>query len=314
MLLLFFAPLILIMTGVISNTFLVFLFYFISGVGMSGIGMAIMHDAIHGSFSRNKYINLLMANTINLIGANKEMWRLQHNVLHHSFTNIEHHDEDIHAPIFLRFSPHTKKNRLHRYQHLYAWFFYGLSTMYWVTAKDFINLNKYHKMGLIKGRKVILKNLCTIIFWKALFYGIVLFLPIYLTSINPWIIVLAFLTMLFVTGLMITIIFQMAHVMPNTEYPLPSEVGHMENERLTHQLITTSNFSQRNGFLFWFLGGLTNQIEHHLFPNISHVHYRKIAPIVRKTAKEFGLPYNTNDNFFSAIRMHYRMLKQLGTV
>lgn len=313
MLVLFFAPLALITAGVVSHTFLVFLLYVTSGIGMSGIGMGIMHDAIHGSYSKNKHINLLMANTINLIGASKEMWRLQHNVLHHSYTNIEEHDEDIHAPFFLRFSPHAKKNGWHKYQHWYAWFFYGLSTVSWITVKDFINLRRYSKMGLIRGRKAHLKTLCSIIGWKLFFYAIVLFLPIYFTSISPVVLVLAFLTMLFVTGLSISIVFQVAHVMPNTEYPLPDSQGAMENERLTHQLLTTCNFSQQSGFMFWFLGGLTNQIEHHLFPNISHIHYRKIAPIVKKTAEEFGLPYNANGSFLKAVRMHFKMLKQLGS-
>lgn len=314
MLLLFFTPLAFIIFSSISSPTLIFVLYVLSGFGMAGIGMGIMHDAIHGSYSKRKWFNNLMSNTINLIGANKDMWRLQHNVLHHSYTNIEGHDEDINAPLFLRFSPHAKKNKLHQYQHLYAWIFYALSTLSWVTSKDFINLEKYKKMGLVKERKTYRKYLWNIVLWKVIFFSFVLVLPLLLSPVSVSTIVLAFLTMQFITGFCISIVFQTAHVMPNAEFPLPNQEGKMENERMTHQLLTTCNFSQKGNFLFWSLGGLTNQIEHHLFPQISHIHYKKIAPIVKQTAEEFGLPYKTNGSFFSAVTKHFKLLKVLGSM
>ncbi|TNE53894.1 MAG: acyl-CoA desaturase [Bacteroidetes bacterium] len=312
MLLLFFGPLSLIIFSGVTSTWLIYSLYILAGFGMAGIGMGIMHDAIHGSYSRNKWLNNLMANTINLIGSNKDMWRLQHNVLHHSFTNIEHYDDDINTPFFLRFSPHAKKNKLHRYQYLYAWIFYGLSTISWITGKDFINLVRFKKMGLIKDRKTYYKYFFKIALWKIIYFAFVLVTPLLMTPVSAGTIVGAFLVMQFVTGLCISIVFQTAHVMPNAEFPRPDEGGKMENERMAHQLLTTCNFSQKGSFLFWTLGGLTNQIEHHLFPQISHIHYRKLAPIVKQTAEEFGLPYNTNGSFVSAVIKHFKMLKVLG--
>lgn len=314
MLLLFFIPISLIIFAGISNAWWVFALYVVSGLGMAGIGMGIMHDAIHGSYSRFKWFNNLMSNTINLIGSNKEMWRLQHNVLHHTFTNIEDHDDDINAPFFLRFSPNSSKNKLHKYQHWYAWIFYGLVTMSWISYKDYNNLNRFHKMGLIKKDQTYYRHLFNITIWKLLFFGIVLVLPLLFSSASALTIVFAFLLMQFVTGLCISIVFQAAHVMPENEFPLPNDLGEIENERMAHQLATTSNFAQKSAFLFWLLGGLTNQIEHHLFPHISHIHYKKIAPIVRQTAFEYGLPYKTSGSFFATIKSHFKMLKVLGTV
>ena len=313
MLLLFLAPLALIILTSISNPFLIFGLYIIAGIGMGGIGMGIMHDAIHGSYSKKKWFNTLMANTIIFTGASKEMWRLQHNVLHHSYTNIEDHDDDIAAPpMFLRFSPNAPKNKLHRYQHLYAWFFYGLLTISWITTKDFMSLNRYYKMGLVQSKKSYRWHLLKIILLKLNFFTLVLVLPLIFSPASAIVIVLAFLTMQFVTGFAISIVFQSAHVMPDVEFPSPNEDGKMENERMVHQLITTANFAQKSKLLYWYLGGLTNQIEHHLFPNISHIHYKKIAPIVKKTAEEFGLPYITNGSFVSAVGKHFGMLKKLG--
>lgn len=312
MLLLFFIPISFIIFGSIANPWWIFALYIMSGLGMAGIGMGIMHDAIHGSYSRYKWFNDLMSNTINLIGSNKEMWRLQHNVLHHTFTNIEDHDDDINAPFFLRFSPNSPKNKLHRYQHWYAWIFYGLVTISWISFKDFKNLKRFQKIGLIKDRKTFNRNLINITLWKLIFFTVLLVLPLLFSPASAWTIVLAFLVMQFVTGICISIVFQAAHVMPDNEFPVPNEFGEVENDRMTHQLVTTSNFAQKSRFLFWLLGGLTNQIEHHLFPHISHVHYKKIAPIVQQTALEYGLPYNTNGSFFATVKSHFKMLKALG--
>lgn len=314
MLLIFLAPLAVIIGGSVSSPLLIFALYILSGFGMAGVGMGIMHDAIHGSYSRHKWFNNLMSNTINLIGSYKEMWRLQHNVLHHSFTNIEDHDDDLNAPFFLRFSPHAKQNKLHRYQHLYAWLFYGCMTLAWITIKDFINLERYKKRGLIKTRKAYRKYFWNILLWKLVFFSFVLVLPLLFSPASDWVIVLAFFSMQFVTGLILTVVFQAAHIMPDAEFPLPDKNGKIENERMTHQLLTTCNFAQRSGFLFWTLGGLTNQIEHHLFPHISHVHYKEIAPIVQQTAHEFGLPYHTNGSFLDAVIKHFKMLKVLGNM
>lgn len=310
--LLFFAPLAGIILFSVTSIPLLFGLYILSGFGMAGIGMGVMHDAIHGSYSKSKFINKLMGYTINLIGANDKVWRLQHNVLHHSFTNIVEHDDDINAPFFLRFSPHAKQNKLHKYQHYYAWFFYGLSTLSWVTSKDFVRYTRYYKMGLVKNRTTYIKGVVKIASWKILYYSYALVLPLIFSPISLWTVILAYLAMHFITGLSISLVFQTAHVTPNASFPLPDNDGNLESERLAHQLETTCNFAPKSPLLSWLVGGLTNQIEHHLFPNISHVHYRKIAPIVKQTAQEFGLPYYSNGSFVSAVHKHFKMLRDLG--
>lgn len=312
MLLLFFAPLAVIIFGSLSSVPLLFGLFVLSGLGMAGIGMGIMHDAIHGSYSKSSFINKIMGYTINLIGANNEVWRLQHNVLHHSYTNIEGHDDDISAPFFLRFSPHAEKNMLHRFQHLYAWVFYGLTSLSWVTSKDFFCLTRYYKIGLVKDKRAYWSGLMKIVLWKLVYYSYALILPLIMSGFGVGVILLAFLAMHFVTGLIISLVFQSAHVVSDASFPLPNEQGNMEDERLAHQLATTCNFSPNSKIFSWLVGGLTNQIEHHLFPHISHVHYKKIAPIVEQTCREYGLPYYKNGNFLSAIAKHFKMLYLLG--
>lgn len=312
MLSLFFIPLGFIGSGLVSSVWLLFGLYILSGLGMAGIGMGVMHDAIHGSYSKSPKINKYLGYTMNLIGANDSVWRVQHNVLHHTYTNIDQGDDDINAPFFLRFSPHAKRYWIHRFQHFYIWFFYGLSTISWITTKDFVRAIRYRKMGLLKGgfKKFIIK----ISGWKVLYYSYALVLPLIMVPLPAWIILLAFLSMHFVTGILISLVFQTAHILEETAFPEPDDEGIISDAWVTHQLATTSNYAPKSKIFSWLIGGLNFQVEHHLFPNISHVHYRKISTIVAETAKEFKVPYLAKPTFLMALGDHVRMLRQLGRV
>ncbi len=312
MLTMFSIPLVLINIGAVASPWLLFALYITSGIGMAGIGMGIMHDAIHGSYSKNQKVNKYLGYTMNLIGANATVWKIQHNILHHTYTNIEGADDDINAPFFLRFSPHAKKNGLHRFQHLYVWFFYGMSTVSWVTAKDFIRLVRYRKMGYLNKKNEFRNEIVKIVGWKLLYYSYALIIPLLMVPLAPWVIILAFLSMHLVTGLLISVIFQVAHIMPDMEFPLPDKDGVVEGDWYAHQLATTTNFAPKSRFFSWLIGGLNYQIEHHLLPNICHIHYKKISDIVADTAREYGMPYNTKRTFAAAIRDHIGVLRRLG--
>jgi len=307
-------PLITISTGFVTTIPGLFGLYLVSGVGMAGVGLGVMHDANHGAYSRHPKVNKLLGLTMNLIGANAYIWKIQHNMLHHTYTNIEGSDEDIAMPFFLRFSPHDKKHWLNQYQHIYAWFFYGLSTLSWITIKDFVNLQHFRNVGLIKSHKEYRKELIKLTGWKLFYYAFALVLPIIMVPLSAWLVLAAFLGMHFLTGLFITMVFQTAHVMPGTEYPLPDENGVIANDWTLHQMVTTTNYAPDNRFLFWWVGGLNFQVEHHLLPHVCHVHYKNLAPIVKETAREYGIPYNSSPTFRAALRDHARMLRQLGTM
>jgi len=312
MLTIYFVPIVILNIGLINNVWMIFGMYMLAGLGAAGIGMGIMHDANHGSYSKHRRINKYLGYTMNLVGASVSVWKIQHNVLHHTYTNIKGADDDINPPLILRFSPSSKKFWFHRYQHVYVWFFYGISTLSWVISTDFVRIRRYYKMGFFNKKNELLTEILKIIIWKSFYFLYVLIIPLIMIPIAPWIIILAFISMHFVTGMSLSIVFQIAHVMPGNEFPLPDENGLIANDWFIHQLATTSNFSPRSKFLYWSIGGLNYQIEHHLFPNISHIHYKKLAPIVAATAEEHGLPYNSKKNFISAIWNHIIMLKQLG--
>lgn len=312
MLVLFFVPLIIINTGIVASPWLLFGLYLTSGLGMSGIGMGIMHDAIHGSYSKNKKLNKILGLTFNLIGANATVWNIQHNVLHHTYPNVNGSDDDINQPFFLRFSPNTKRLGLHRFQHLYVWFFYSLSTISWITAKDFVKMTRFHKMGFLNKKNEFRKEISMVIGWKLFYYSYALILPIIMVPQAAWIVILAFLSMHLITGFLVSTVFQVAHIIPDTNFPMPDDENKINGDWYSHQLETTSNFSPGSTMFSWLIGGLNYQVEHHLFPNICHVHYKDISGIVKETAEEYGIPYHVNKTFIGAIVDHIRMLKWLG--
>ncbi len=314
MLLLYFIPYTLMMTGVVTHTGVIFVMWVLMGLGMAGIGLSVMHDANHSAYSRKAGVNRLLGYLANIIGGSATNWKIQHNVLHHSFTNVEGMDEDIAPGIIMRFSPHQRRYKLHRVQHLYAWFFYGVMTLSWAFSKDFRQLFRYRKMGLINGKN---KNtfgalIAELLLTKVFYYAYTIALPIILLPTPWWLTVICFITMHFVAGFVLACIFQSAHVMPTSEYPLPDQKGNLENNWAIHQLLTTTNFSPSSKIFSWYIGGLNYQIEHHLFPNICHIHYKSISNIVKETAQEFGLPYNSQPNFVKALLNHSKMLRTLG--
>jgi linoleoyl-CoA desaturase len=305
------APFVLILT-VPLNRWIAMSLAILMGFGMAGIGMCVMHDAAHNAYSKKEWINQLISKSLYLLGSNVYNWKLQHNVLHHVYTNIDGYDNDIKSRIPLRFSKHSPLHKIHRFQHIHAFFFYGLLTISRL-INDLLQMREFNKEGITrKGFNPFLEYF-KIIFIKLVYLTVFLVLPIMITPFSWLQILLGFFIMHFIAGCILSIFFQMAHMVEGDEQPLPNVESIIENEWVVHEMKTTSDLARNNHFLNWYVGGLNFQIEHHLFTNISHVHYKKIAPIVEKTAIEFGINYNLKPTFFAALASHVRKLKELGT-
>ena len=302
-------------------TYVLILFNLLSPLGMLAlcgvhgfftalIGLNIAHDAIHGSFSKNAKVNRFVGSFFNLIGANDYVWSVIHNIVHHTYTNIPGHDEDINQPFILRMEPTQKLRPMHKYQHIYAYFIYSLATLSWVFVKDFRKFFQ-HKTGGHVRKTFPRYEMIRMFIYKAIYYGLFVVLPYFVIDL-PWNYILGgFIFMHLVEGFSIAVIFVLAHVVEGTSYPTPKE-GKIEMTWAELQMYTTSNFAIKNRVVNYLFGGLNFQIEHHLFPRISHVHYPKITDIVRETALEYDLPYLVQETFFGAIGSHTRVLKKLG--
>jgi len=310
---LYILPYILIISGIFTNPWIMLMLAAIMGFGMAGIGLSVMHDANHGAYSKKNWVNVVLGYSLNLVGANAFNWKMQHNVLHHTYTNVHDADEDIAMRGIMRFSPHTEWKYIHKFQYIYAWLLYGLMTLSWMTVKDFDRIVKYHKTGLAKKQKAnITKEWTILLITKIVYVTYLVIIPLLFTPLAWWQILIGIVVMHYITGFILAIIFQPAHVIEGTEYPLPDADNNLENNWAIHQLLTTTNFAGNSRIFSWYVGGLNFQIEHHLFPNICHVHYKKISAIVRETANEYGLPYKSARTFFDALVGHARLLKELG--
>jgi linoleoyl-CoA desaturase len=149
-------------------------------------------------------------------------------------------------------------------------------------------------------------------FYKLAYYFLFLVLPMLVVSVSWWQVIIGFVMMHLVEGLVIGLVFQLAHVVEATDFPLPNAQGNVEEAWAVHQMQTTANFSGKSALANFLCGGLNLQIEHHLFPKICHIHYKALSGIVRQTAAECNVPYLENTTFFTALQSHYRLLKRMG--
>ena len=254
-----------------------------------------------------------MGGSMYIVAGNVYNWQVQHNVLHHTYTNIHGHDEDMEAGRIIRFSKHAKWHRFHKFQQYYSVFLYGLLTFNWALTTDFKQTKRYLSKKLSYGKlPKPITQWSLLIVTKLIYMAVWIVIPILFFNIAWWKILIGFFIMHYVAGLILSIVFQLAHIVEDTDMPLPDKTGNMKNTWAIHQLFTTVNFSTKNKIVNWFTGGLNHQVEHHIFPNISHVHYSKISGIVRETALEFNLPYHEYKTTRSAIIAHFKYLKQMG--
>lgn len=280
------------------------------GLNLAAIGFNVMHDGAHGSYSTKKWVNEIMAYTLNLMGGCTYFWKQKHNISHHNFTNIEGHDDDIDIKPWIRTNANQPRHWFHRYQHIYSMFLYTLSYISWVAGKDF---KRYitGKIGDFQMKKMNFKE--HVIFWvsKIVYFSIFIAIPIAVLGLLKT--VIGYLVLSFVCGIVLSVVFQLAHVVEPLGFPLPSgDNNKINNDWTIHQLATTANFSTRNKIISWYVGGLNFQVEHHLFPRISHVHYPAISKLVKEVCAQFNVQYMEYPTLTQAIRSHIAHLRHVG--
>jgi linoleoyl-CoA desaturase len=279
-------------------------------MSIASIGFNVMHDANHGGYSDNPLVNRLVSLSAELLGMSGFRWRTKHNVWHHTYTNIAGFDDDVETFGLMRLTPRLPWKPLYKAQ---AWYF---PVVYSFIAFDFIlrdfmmvvtgksdENHIYPKMGAIDK----------ITFWigKLFFFSIMFALP--LTVFPWWQVLVGFFIVMLTVGLVMGIVFQLAHI--NGDVAFPEPVGspqHIDNEWAVHQVETTADFAPGNWLLNFYTGGLNFQIEHHLLPHICHLNYPRLAPIIRATCEEFGVRYNCYPTWRQAFSGHMRELRFLG--
>ncbi|MCX6181260.1 MAG: acyl-CoA desaturase, partial [Bacteroidetes bacterium] len=301
-----------LVTEFFSNGWVNVFLCMLMGVNVAAIGFNVMHDGAHGSYSKHKWINEIMGHSLNILGGSVFMWKQKHNIAHHTYTNIEGHDDDIDAGSLLRIHKDQPKLAIHRFQHIYGLFLYGFLYGYWVFYTDYYKYFTGQVSDNVPLRKM--KTHEHIVFWVSKVVNLTLsvIIPIVLLGFTKFII--GYVIMLFTGGVVISVVFQLAHIVEEAHFFAPDTKGLtvVEAEWAVYQLNTTVDFAPNSRFLTWLLGGLNFQVIHHLFPKISHVHYPEIRKIVQQTCDEYKINYRTFPTMWGAFKSHMTYLKQTG--
>jgi linoleoyl-CoA desaturase len=238
------------------------------------------------------------------------VWRFKHNVHHHTYANVDGMDTDIDAAPFLRLAPSQALGALHRWQHLSAWPLYGVLGLKWWFFDDVVNLARGrigpHPFPRPRGRE-----LAAVVAGKAVFVTWAIGVPL-LVFRSGWVVVL-FVFGALTLGVVLSTVFQLAHAVPAaTFHAAAAGDQRMPTGWAEHQVRATVNFAPSNRLLGWYLGGLNFQIEHHLLPDVCHVHYPRLAGMVEETCRAHGVRYNSEPTLRAAIAAHYRFLRALA--
>jgi linoleoyl-CoA desaturase len=282
------------------------------GLAMSAIGFNIQHDGGHSAYSDRPFVNRIMAMSLDLLGGSSYFWARKHNTIHHNYTNITDHDDDIDISFIGRLSPHQPRLRFHRFQQYYLWLLYGLMPAKWHVYDDFRDWTTGrigsgpHRISRPKKWDAV-----TLLAGKAVFVTLAWVLPMLFHPI--WAVLLVYFAATYVEGFTMAIVFQLAHCVEEANFPRPpTENARIDIAWAEHQVETTVDFARHNPIVSWFTGGLNFQVEHHLFPRVCHIHYPALAGVVDETCREFGLRYTENRTFRRALASHFRWLKRMG--
>jgi linoleoyl-CoA desaturase len=279
-------------------------------LAIASVGFNVMHDANHGGYSNHPGVNRLFSLSAEMLGISGFRWRTKHNIWHHTYTNIAGFDDDVETFGLMRLTPRAPWKPLYRAQVLYFPVIYSMIALEFF-LRDFMMVlvgksdanHVYPKMDAVDK----------VTFWTGKLFFITIMFVLPLLVYPWWQVLIGFFIVMLTVGLILGVIFQLAHINGDADFPEPLEnPQRVENEWAVHQVETTADFAPKNRLLNFYIGGLNYQIEHHLLPHICHLNYPRLAPIVRATCEEFGIRYISYPTWREAFKCHLHELRLLG--
>jgi linoleoyl-CoA desaturase len=271
------------------------------------IQLAVMHDASHGASSDSKAWNKFLTSSISFLGGSAVLWKYQHCIAHHNNTNTYLLDHDVDTGDLLRLHPSQPVRPIHRFQHIYAWLLYPLFILSWVWWGDLRDII-YNTYSIEKSKmKTVILEFVLVKLWHIFLF---LLVPIVMFQ-SLWLPMFCYFLGFSIMGFFMVVIFQLAHV--TGVQVMPHSQEELGGDWIRQQVSTTANFAIKNRVLSLCVGGLNFQIEHHLFPAMSHLNYPLIQPLVENFCSQNKIPYFKYPTVFAAIRAHQRHLISLGT-
>lgn len=283
--------------------------YLLSGLAQTFLLLNIAHDSNHNAISSVPAVNKVLNYVFDICGISSYMWRILHHRGHHSCINLHGEDDALTGRSIFRFTPHEPRAPQHRFQHIYALFFYALTSIDFVFVRDF-ECFFFPSHGYLKRTRHPMREYFILFAGKAFYLTYMIILPVTLLGKSPWLVGLAFLLTHVIIGLSVALVFQTTHTVDSTYFPLNR--GEFDNG-VYHIFATTADYATERPLVGWLAGGLNHHIAHHLCPFVCHTHYAALTRIVKQTAEEFGVPYRQHPTMRRAIWHHLILLKRLGS-
>jgi linoleoyl-CoA desaturase len=283
--------------------------YLLGGLAQTFLLLNIAHDSNHNAISSVPSVNKTLNYVFDVCGINSYMWRILHHRGHHSCINLQGEDDALTGRGIFRFTPHEPRARWHRFQHIYALFFYAMFSLDYVFVRDFESF-LFPKHDYLKRTKHPVGEYAILFAGKVFYLTYMLILPVALLGRSPLLVAGAFVLVHLVIGLTVSLVFQTTHTIDTTYFP--TSRGEFDNG-VYHIFATTADYATGNPIVGWLTGGLNHHIAHHLCPFVCHTHYAPLTRIVEETAREFGVPYRQHPTMTRAIWHHLVLLKQLGS-
>jgi linoleoyl-CoA desaturase len=282
--------------------------YLLNALAQTFLLLNIAHDSNHNAISSVRAVNKALNYVFDVCGINSYMWRILHHRGHHSCINLYGEDDALTGRRVLRFTPHEPRARLHRFQHIYALFFYALFSLDYVFLRDF-ECFFFPSHEYLKQKKHLAREYIILFAGKGFYLTYMLILPVVLLGKSPLLVLLAFVLAHLIIGLTVSLVFQTTHTVDSTYFP--SDRSEFDNW-IYHIFATTADYATTKPLVGWLAGGLNHHIVHHLCPYVCHTHYAPLTRIVKETAEEYGVPYRQHRTMRQAIKHHLILLKQLG--
>src|SRR5579859_520957 len=187
------------------------------GFAVAEIGFNIQHDGGHRAYSDYVWVNKLMGMTLDMVGGSSYVWRWKHAVFHHMYTNVHGHDTDIELGIFGRLSPEQPRRRFYRWQQFYLWPLYGVMTIKWHFYDDFRDVI-LGKMGVNPFPRPRGWDLVGFIGGKLTFLALAFGIPLLFHPL--WMVALFYVISIGVTGVVLAVVFQLAHAVEEANFPV----------------------------------------------------------------------------------------------
>lgn len=268
----------------------------------------IAHDANHFAIINEGMFKKTLRYSFDICGINSYMWRQLHNLQHHNYMNVKGEDDGLEARGLLRYTKYDKRKFIHRFQHFYTFIVYCFFSLDYIFVKDF-ECFFFPFLNGLKGKKHPRIEYIKLFFFKLVYVGYVIVLPIYFLEFSIGLVILAFCFWHFLVGLIGAIIIQVEHPLRANEFPESQD----DYEHFVYHVFATTSDHSVNGFISkWFYGGLHLHVAHHLAPRVCHTHYQALTARIKPIAEKYGITYKVNKNIFYAIKEHYLHLKNLG--